>query len=90
LSGVGKIALDGLLRAINAAGEKPPAHDKTKGVMQAVTLDQWRAYFRQVGGLNEEEAKTAKFRNLWKRGREAVLGRGKAKVWDGWAWMAAK
>jgi hypothetical protein len=90
LSAVGKIALDGLRKALAATGEKPPACDETTGVMQAVTLDRWRAYFRQVGGFTEQEAKMAQFRNSWKRGREAVLGRGKAKVWGDWAWMAAK
>lgn len=90
LSAVGKIALDGLLKAVIAVGAKPPAHDETQGVLRAVTLDQWRTYFRQVGGFTEDEAKGSSFRMSWKRGREAAIGRGKAKVWGDFAWLASK
>jgi archaellum biogenesis ATPase FlaH len=90
LTSVGKIAVDALEKVVRDCGEQPPQTPDTKGVHQAVRLDQWRRYFQQVGGYSPEEAKESAFRMSWKRARESALGSGRAKVWGDWAWLSPK
>ena len=88
LNAVGTIAVDALTKALAATGARPPGHDMTKDVYTAVTLKQWRAYFKQVAGYGDDDRGQDAERKAFGRGKENVLAIGRAKVWGEWAWLA--
>jgi hypothetical protein len=86
LSPSGTVALDALDKALNAAGERPPDHDITRGVSRAVRLKTWRLYFAQVGGYGDEAKDKEAERKAWNRGRENACATANAVVWGEWVW----
>jgi hypothetical protein len=88
LSPSGEIAMNALQKALGAAGERPPHHDMTRGVAEAVKLRTWRSHFTQVAGYEAEAKDKEAERKAWNRGRENVLARGGVRVWGEWCWIS--
>ena len=67
---------------LDEMGERPPPCDMTRDVSRAVTVSRWRTYFEQhYGRIGDDAKEQAAFRQAWKRGREALLGRDDAIAW---------
>jgi RecA-family ATPase len=89
LSKCGRIAMDALAKAVRDCGAPPPATVDTSSAKLAVTLDQWRQYFRLAGGYSDEEAKRSTFRSALSRGKKSAIASGRARVWGDYAWLAS-
>ena len=88
VTGQAKIALDLLRKALDEAGEIPPAsYHIPGGTNRVVPLTLWRTYCRS-GGLSEGDNDDA-FKKAWKRARERLLSAGIIKVWDGLVWIVS-
>ncbi|MCB2055657.1 MAG: AAA family ATPase [Geminicoccaceae bacterium] len=83
-----KLARTGLAAALASCGDRPPASDATRGIVCAVTVEQWRQYFMQAYGRAGDDADSAAARQAWKRGREALLASGEAVAWGSYVWLA--
>lgn len=82
------LALRALQQAIDALGVCPPSCDETRNVALAVTIDQWRNYFRHCyGNVSDDKTEQAAFRQSWSRGRRDSISSGRAKVWGDLVWL---
>lgn len=82
----GKVVLKALDKALADAGERPPDHDMTRGVHEAVRLKTWRAYVAHAGGYGSDPKDKEAERKAWNRGRENCIAAGRVMVWGDWAW----
>lgn len=82
----GRVAMVAFAAALAAAGEKPPAHDVTRGVDRAVRLSTWRAYLTQTAGYEQDATGKEAERKAWNRGRESAVGASQVFIWGEWAW----
>ncbi len=82
-----KIALDHLKKAVEEAGEPPPASNHIGGQNRVVPLSLWRGYC-QSGGLSEGDNEET-FKKAWKRSKDRLLSIGIIKIWDGLAWIVS-
>ena len=85
VQGQAKVALDLLHRAIDEAGEIPPANNHIPGGQMVVPLTLWRTYCKSgglAGGDNEEA-----FKKAWQRVRDKLLTRGIISIWNDVVWL---
>ncbi len=80
------VALQALETALAHAGEKPPPHDATRGVTQAVRMTTWRRYFDNKTEHIYEPASSAR-RQAWSCGTEELLATNKVVTWGEWVWL---
>lgn len=76
-----KVALKALDIALHNCGQKPPTHDETREVIEAVSLADWRSYFKQISADIEPEKSPATLRSDWRRAWQALVARDYVKVW---------
>lgn len=88
LSQSGEVALDALRKAVASTAERPPEHEMTRGVRDAVRLKTWRTYFAQVAGYGPEPKDKEAERRAWNRGRENAQARGVIRTWGDWCWIS--
>lgn len=88
LSANAALVLKALDKALAAAGERPPGHDETSGVLLAVRRDTWRTYFRQMAPYGDDKAGLDASLKAFNRGATDCTAGGYAKVWDTWAWRS--
>lgn len=79
-------ALDALRKAIEAAGQVPPASNHIPGGKQAVQEDLWRRYCYEAS-VSAGESDSAK-RQAFRRATASLQAEGLIGVWDGWIWLA--
>ncbi len=80
-----KVALDLLHKAIDEAGEIPPASNHIPGTKRVVPLTLWRGYCKSGGlaaGDNEEA-----FKKAWQRSRDRLQNGGFISIWDNKVWI---
>jgi hypothetical protein len=82
-----KIVIDALKAALTYKGQRPPAHEETRGVDRAVIVEDRRLYHRQVTGYSDDDKGKETERKAWTRGKEAALAAGAVRVWGGWVWL---
>jgi hypothetical protein len=80
-----QIALDLLRRAIDEAGEVPPASNHIPAGYRAVTEEIWRQYCYRGANFSDGE-KDAK-RKAFKRAALALLNAGRIGKWEEWVWL---
>ncbi len=83
-SGQARIALDLLKKAVNQAGEIPPANNHIPGTKKVVPLTLWRGYCKSGGlaaGDNEEA-----FKKAFQRARVKLQNAGFISIWDDKVW----
>ena len=85
LSGQAAIALGLLRRAINEAGETPPASHHIPASIRAVRVDLWKGYCEQ-GQITNSDKPDTKY-NAFKRAATTLQERGFIGVWDEWVWV---
>lgn len=80
-----KIAIDMLRRAIDEAGQAPPANNHTPSAARAVAEDLWRTYCYQ-GSISASEKQEAR-QKAFKRAADELQASGIIGVWNGWVWI---
>jgi hypothetical protein len=85
LSAAQSTALRLLAKAVNEAGEVPPASNHIPAGVRCVPEDLWRRYCYQ-GAISSgnQDAKQKAF----KRAAEALVAAGRAGKWEPWCWPA--
>jgi hypothetical protein len=83
------VALQALETALAHAGEKPPTHDVTRGVTQAVHVTTWRRYFDQKTEHVYAAGSSAR-RQAWACGIEELLATRKVVIWGEWVWLGGE
>jgi hypothetical protein len=86
LSTAGKLAIEGLEKALTYVGQRPDGHEEISGINQAVTVDQWRHFFLQIAADGTVDPNPNTVKSRWKRGQEDALGKGAARQWGQWVW----
>jgi hypothetical protein len=86
LNGSGRNVLAALAAAMAACGERPPAHEATRGVDDAVKVTTWRRYFTQMGGYEQDDRGKEAEKKAWTRGRENAKAADRVFIWGEWAW----
>ena len=88
LTGPAKIALDLLGKAINEAGEKPPASNHIPPDILACPVTLWRSYCH-TGSITASDKPDSKDK-AFKRAADRLQSLGFIRVWDNWVWMTGQ
>lgn len=88
LTDKGKLLVQAVEKALKYAAERPPYHDETRGVTDAVTVTVARSYWRQLIGWEEaSEREKERSRQDWKRGLENALAADAVRRWGDYLWL---
>ena len=85
LTGPAKIALEMLARAVDEAGEKPPASSHIPPDISAVRASLWKRYCH-AGSITTSDKPDSKDK-AFKRASERLQNLGAVGVWDDWVWI---
>lgn len=86
LSAAQQRALQLLGKAIDDAGEVPPASNHIPASARCITEDLWRRYCYQGGvSAGDQEAKKKAFQ----RAAESLVASGRVGKWEPYVWVAA-
>ncbi len=88
LTGPAKIALDLLGKAINEAGEKPPASNHIPPDILVCPVSLWKRYC-ETGSVTASD-KPDSFDKAFKRAAERLQSLGFIGVWDDWVWLTGQ
>jgi hypothetical protein len=83
------VGLQALETALAHAGEKPPAHDATRGVTQAARVTTWRTYFDHKTEHVYAAGSSAR-RQAWSCATEELLATRKVVIWGEWVWLGGE
>ena len=86
ITGKASIALDMLTRAIEEAGEIPPANSHIPGNVRAVRASLWKRYCEQGSITDSDKPDTQD--KTFRRASERLQELGFIGVWDTWVWAA--
>ena len=86
ITGKASIALDMLTRAIEDAGEIPPANSHIPGNVRSVRASMWKRYCEQGSITDSDKPDTQD--KAFRRASERLQELGWIGVWDTWVWIA--
>ena len=86
ITGKASIALDMLTRAVEEAGEIPPANAHIPGNVRAVRASLWKRYCEQGSITDSDKPDTQD--KAFRRASERLQELGWIGVWDTWVWVA--
>ncbi len=85
VTGAAKVARDLLQRAIEEAGEMPPASSHIPAQVRAVRTDLWRQYCYS-GAVSEGDTQAARQKSF-KRAADRLQAASAIGIWQDWAWL---
>ena len=86
ITGKAAIALDLLKKAIEEAGEIPPANRRTPANVRAVRTSMWKRYCEQGSITDSDKPDTQD--KAFRRAATTLQERGFIGVWGDWVWEA--